>query len=396
MKMLNKYEHWYMEQMNNIIENGQRRGDRTGTGVVSLPDLEYRHDLRESHPVLWSRFFNLHMPIIEILWMMSGSSNILELKEKGCPFWNGFAVKGDKIVATQLSLTERLKLLAAKQGVPYGKVLQVFGSEKPEDIKLELDLKEIPDTQDMLVAKDGDLGPVYGHQWRYWPNPDGSTFDQLTYALEALRSDPNNRRIVVNCWNPSYLPDPKKSPAENAANGKMALTPCHFSFGFYTWEIPFHERAEMLKGLCAPEEWRSIYPITSGTEAIAKIEALCGKYDIPRYFLDLKYIMRSNDWILGQPANMNMYSAMLMVFAKELNMVPRYVKYTGWDCHVYTNHLEGAEELNRRWATGEHKYSNTHINLDTEALGLFNYRHDDFIVPEAYKPMDKIKFPIAI
>ena len=396
MKTLNKYEAWYMEQLNNIIENGQRRGDRTGTGVISLPDLEYRHDLRESYPVTFSRWFNLQFPIIEILWMMSGESNIQRLKENGCPFWNGFAVKGDKIAPTELSITERLKLLAKKQGVPYGKVLQIFGSERPEDITIELDKQQIPNTQDMLIAKDGDLGPVYGVQWRHWPNPDGTTFDQLVYALETLRKDPDSRRVVVDCWNPSYLPDPKKSPAENAVDGKMALTPCHFTFGFYTWEIPFHERAELLIKVIDEDQKWSVYPIKSDEKSQHHYEGMFQLYEIPKYYLDLKYVMRSNDWILGQPANMNMYSAMLMMFAKELNMVPRYVKYTGWDAHVYTNHLEGAEELNKRWAEKTHKFSTIKMDLDTEPKGLFGYHQDDFKIIGKYEPMDRIKFPIAI
>lgn len=396
MKKLNKYEAWYMEQMNNIIENGQRRGDRTGTGVISMPNLHYTHDLRESYPVLFGRYFNLDLPIVEILWMMSGSSNIGPLKEKGCPFWNGFAVKGDKVVSQDLDAVERLKHFAKMRGMPYGKVLQMFASERPDEINLELDKHEVPNMVDVTVAKDGDLGPVYGHQWRHWPNPDGTTFDQLTYALMALKDNPNNRRVVVDCWNPSFLPDPKISPAMNAAKGKMALTPCHFAFGFYTWELEFHERAALVKDICTPEEWRSIYPVYRDSGAIAKIEALCEKYDIPKYYLDINFTMRSNDWILGQPANMNMYSALLMVYAKELNMIPRYVNYTGWDSHVYMNHLEGAEELNKRWATGEHKYSTVGMNLNTEALGLFNYSHEDFVVHTGYNPMGKIKFPIAI
>lgn len=396
MKKLNKYETWYMEQMNNIIENGQRRGDRTGTGVISLPTMHYTHDLRESYPVLWSRFFNLELPIVEILWMMSGSSNIAPLKEKGCPFWNGFAVKGDKVIQQELNAVERLKYFAQMKGMPYGKVLQMFASEKPDEINLELDKHEVPNVVDVTVAKDGDLGPVYGHQWRYWPNPDGTTFDQLSYALNTLREDPNGRRVVVDCWNPSFLPDPKISPAMNAAKGKMALTPCHFTFGFYTWAIPLHERAAMLKSLCDHKEWMTIYPLRRADGGWDRLEALCDKYDIPKHYLDINFVMRSNDWILGQPANMNMYSALLMVYAKELNMVPRFVNYTGWDSHVYMNHLEGAAELNKRWATGEHKYSTVGMNLDCDAEGLFNYNHEDFIIVGDYKPMDKIKFPIAI
>lgn len=392
-KILNSYETWYMEQMNNILENGQRRGDRTGTGVISLPDLEYRHDLRESYPLPSARYFNYTQPITEIIWMMSGSSNIQFLKDNGCPFWNGFAVKGDKVAPTDLNRVDRLKLLSIKRGVPYGVTLQIFANEPVAAIDIELDKQEIPNTQDMVIAKNGDLGPVYGVQWRYWPNQDGTTFDQLTYALETLRKDPDSRRVVVDCWNPSYLPNPKKSPAENVVDGKMALTPCHFAFGFYTWELSSKERYALLPAL---NQGELSDVVNAPGNPDDNWEKLYARYNVPKYYLDIKFIMRSNDWILGQPANMNMYSAMLMMFAKELNMVPRYVKYTGWDSHIYTNHLEGVAELNRRWNTGDYKYSTVSMNPLTKPLGLFEYRTKGFILSDNYKPGEVIKFPIAI
>lgn len=730
MKTLNSYETWYMEQMNNILENGQRRGDRTGTGVISLPDLEYRHDLRESYPLPSARYFNYTQPITEIIWMMSGSSNIQFLKDNGCPFWNGFAVKGDKVAPTDLNRVERLKLLSIKRGVPYGVALQMFANEPVAAIDIELDKQEIPNTQDMVIAKNGDLGPVYGVQWRYWPNQDGTTFDQLTYALETLRKDPDSRRVVVDCWNPSYLPNPKKSPAENVVDGKMALTPCfiagtpvstpygysniedldvgdivlsdkgiprpinqkwvtqyegeiigfvlayqsdiiqctpnhpflikgkgyieakdinisdmfgivrpkfdqgpyvnnwvvknsyqqdihhseeltkedyyflgyylgngwtsqnqprasiaipnskvdwllpklrntlkltlkpgnslnvqtystksqkwwevlkqfghmaagkqipnwvmnspkkyveefiagykeadgftskngkwisyttvsrslayglqrlysglgvhaavykqkrkpttviegrvvnqqntyminirsrtihevifdddymwvpikaigkktdsclvynydvgvdhtyivqnyathncHFAFGFYTWELSSKERYALLPVL---DQGELSDVVNAPGNPDDNWEKLYVRYNVPKYYLDIKFIMRSNDWILGQPANMNMYSAMLMIFAKELNMVPRYVKYTGWDSHIYTNHLEGVVELNRRWNTGDYKYSTVSMNPLTKPLGLFEYRTSNFTLSDDYKSGEVIKFPIAI
>ncbi|QYN80149.1 thymidylate synthase [Kosakonia phage Kc263] len=393
--MLNKYESWYMEQLNNIIENGQFRGDRTGTGVYSLPNLRYTHDLRESHPLMNGRFFDPTMPITEMIWMMSGSSNIQYLKDNGCPFWNGFAVKEGQDTPVELNRVERLKLLANKRGMPVGQVMVIFANERVEDIDAELDKQEIPNMVNAAVGQVGELGPVYGVQWRHWPNPDGTTFDQLTYALETLKADPNSRRVVVDCWNPSFLPDPKKLPAHNAAEGKMALTPCHFAFGFYTWEIPFHERATLLKEQCTQGEWFSVYPVYRNSGTIEKIEALCDKYNIPKHYLDINFIMRSNDWVLGQPANMNMYSALLMMFAQQLNMVPRYVNYTGWDSHVYSNHLEGVKLLNERWATGKKQQSTVKMKLNHKP-GLFDYHHSDFVLDGVYKPDDKIKFPIAI
>lgn len=392
--VLNKYEAWYMDTMNNIIENGQFRGDRTGTGVYSLPSIHYTHDLRESHPLMNGRFFNPAHPKTEMIWMMSGASNIQYLTDNGCPFWNEFATKGDTKVPVTLTRAERVAILANLKGISYNEALLAFAAHTPDYADGILDKAEIPNQREDVIPA-GELGPVYGVQWRYWPNPDGTTFDQLQYALDTLRKDPNSRRVVVDCWNPSYLPDPAKSPRANAAEGKMALTPCHFTFGFYTAGIPFHKRAEMLIEKLG-KEGAAFYPIRNTPSYVAKAELLFVRYDIPKYYIDINFVMRSNDWILGQPANMNMYSTMLMMFGKELNMVPRFVNYTGWDAHVYSDHLEGAEELNRRWDSKEtDRYTNVNYELP-EKKGLFGYHKSDFVMTGDYKPLKSIKFPIAV
>lgn len=392
--MLNKYERWYMDQLNNIIENGQFRGDRTGTGVISLPNLTYTHDLRESHPIMSGRYFDYYQPITEMIWMMSGSSNIQYLKDNGCPFWNGFATKSDITTQENLERNERIKIHANNRGASYVETLVALAMVPVDEVDALLDKYEIPNVRDVTVKK-GELGPVYGVQWRNWPNPDGTTFDQLTYALETLKADPNSRRVVVDCWNPSYLPDPKISPAENALKGKMALTPCHFSFGFYTWKLELHERAGLVKDRCTFKEWMTIYPLNKHNGGYERLEKLCDKYNVPEHYLDINFIMRSNDWILGQPANMNMYSALLMMFAQQLNMVPRFVNYTGWDCHVYSNHLEGAKILNERWNSGEYKHRTVKLEL-IKKTDLFDFHHTDFALRGSYMPGEKIKFPIAI
>lgn len=393
-RILNKYEAWYMEQLQYILAEGAERNDRTGTGVFSVPNLHYTHDLRISHPLMSSRFFDPHKPITEIIWMMSGASNIAYLKENKCPFWNGFAVQEGQDTPKDLTRMERLRILAEIRGVPYGQVLAMLSNESVENIDLTLDAQEIPNMVNAAVGKVGELGPVYGVQWRNWPNPDGTTFDQLQYALDTLRRDPNSRRVVVDCWNPSFMPDPSKSPADNAAVGKMALTPCHFVFGFYTQEIPWFERAEMLKKVISQEQWMTVYPVR-GEETRDKIQEMCDAAEIPKHYLDINFTMRSNDWILGQPANMNMYSAMLMMFAQQLNMTARFVNYTGWDSHIYSNHLPGIEKLVAEWNTGDHKYSAPKVTLARKPDSLFDYHHTDFVVSD-YHPKGHIKFPIAI
>lgn len=394
MRKVNRYEQWYIETGNRILKEGQFRGDRTGTGVYSLPFLNYTHDLRESHPLMTTRQFVPDQPITEMIWMMSGSSNIKYLVENGCPFWNHFATHGDEVVQQMLERSERIRLYAEKRGSSYAEAITILMHEEFSVVDAMLDKAEIPNVVD-LKSPAGELGPVYGVQWRHWPNPDGTTFDQLQYAYDQLATNPNNRRIVVDCWNPSFLPDPKKPPRISASEGKMALTPCHFAFGFYTAAIPYHQRAELLiKAL--GQKGQMYYPIQSDKKTVEHMEDLFTEHGIPEYYLDINFVMRSNDWVLGQPANMNMYSALCMMYANELNMVPRYVNYTGWDCHIYSNHLEGWKEINRRWETGEHKFTDHSVKLLPEGpIGLFNYHKSDFTVTD-YMPEGKIKFPIAV
>lgn len=395
--MKNKYEQWYMEQLANIIENGQHRGDRTGTGVISLPNIHYTHDLRENYPLMFARHFNFTQPITEKIWMMSGSSNIQYLKDNGCPFWNGFATKDDMVNKIELNRVERLKIHANNRGVPVTEMMAAMAVVSQAEIDELLDKHEVPNFIDEKVPN-GELGPVYGVQWRNWPNPDGTTFDQLQYALDTLKRDPNSRRVVVDCWNPSFLPDPKISPRENAAKGNMALTPCHFNFGFYTWELSWEDRMMELFKVISEDDKKALYPVTDAFVLGEKTPLLFTKYNIPTHYLDISFTMRSNDWVLGQPANMNMYSALLMMFAQQLNMIPRYVNYWGWDSHVYVNHLEGVKELQRRWVTGE--YNDLEFKLDlNKKSDLFSYHHSDFVplTPNFELLMgEKIKFPIAI
>lgn len=393
--MKNKYEQWYMEQLGNIIDNGQHRDDRTGTGVISLPNIHYTHDLRENHPLMFGRQFVYHQPITEMIWMMSGVSNIQYLKDNGCPFWNGFATKDNMVNKIELNRVERLKIHANNRGVPVTEMMAAMAVVSQAEIDELLDKHKVPNFVDEKVPN-GELGPVYGVMWRNWPNPDGTTFDQLQYALDTLKRNPNSRRVVVDCWNPSFLPDPDIEPRENAAKGNMALTPCHFNFGFYTWELTSQERYNLLPNLHEGELDEKVF--MSPGDIGDNYDKLFAEYNIPTHYLDISFTMRSNDWVLGQPANMNMYSALLMMFAQQLNMIPRYVNYWGWDSHVYVNHLEGVKELQRRWATGE--YNDLEFKLDlNKKQDLYSYHHTDFIpVTDAFELLmgEKIKFPIAI
>lgn len=163
----------YIGLLSDILENGSQKGDRTGTGTISVFGRQIRHDLSEGFPLLTTKKLHFKSIANELIWFLSGSTNIKWLNDNGVSIWNEWATDS------------------------------------------------------------GELGPVYGKQWTAWPTKTGESINQIDYVIEQLRTNPNSRRILFHGWNPEYLPDESKSPKENAENGLMALPPCHLLYQFY-------------------------------------------------------------------------------------------------------------------------------------------------------------------
>lgn len=163
----------YLDLLKDIIENGEIKGDRTGTGTTSVFGRQIRHNLQNGFPLLTTKKLHFKSIANELIWFLSGNTNISWLNENGVTIWDEWA------------------------------------------------------------TPQGELGPVYGKQWTAWPKKDGSTINQIDYVVETLKKNPNSRRILFHGWNPEYLPDESKSPVENAENGLMALPPCHLLYQFY-------------------------------------------------------------------------------------------------------------------------------------------------------------------
>lgn len=163
----------YLELLTDILENGAQKGDRTGTGTTSVFGRQIRHDLSTGFPLLTTKKLHFKSIANELIWFLSGNTNIQWLNENGVKIWNEWA------------------------------------------------------------TDEGDLGPVYGEQWTAWPTKDGATINQIDYVVNTLRTNPNSRRILFHGWNPEYLPDEALSPQENAKQNKMALPPCHLLYQFY-------------------------------------------------------------------------------------------------------------------------------------------------------------------
>lgn len=332
----NKWELWYATLLTELMAVTEGKEDRTGTGVNSISHVSYTHDLRDSFPLVRGRFLKPENPGKEMTWMLSGSSNEKDLAELGVPFWYEFA------------------------------------------------------------DSTGELGPVYGYLWRHWPNPDGSKTDQIANVENLMKINPTSRRILVNCWHPSFIPDSKTPPKENYKIGKQALTPCHFSWVVTCQPIGFNERLEWTK------EHRS--------ELTEKVVDLMGQErdvltqfmndnNIPKYFSDLQFFMRSSDTVLGLPANFNMYGHLAHFIAKSHNFVARKLTYSGSDVHLYHNHFDGVEKYLEYVTTHPDVFDEVgQFTLKVKRDSIVDYQPEDFEYNNYSRELvgPAIKFPVAV
>lgn len=271
----------YHDLVKHVLANGNQKGDRTGTGTLSVFGYQMRFDLSEGFPMVTTKKLHLKSIIYELLWFLNGDTNIKYLQENGVKIWDEWA------------------------------------------------------------DGNGDLGPVYGHQWRNWNSEE---IDQITELIETLKTNPNSRRMLVSAWNPSVLPDTSVSFAENVANGKAALPPCHAFFQFY----------------------------------VADGKLSCQLYQ------------RSADTFLGVPFNIASYALLTLMVAQVCNLKPGDFIHTLGDAHLYSNHIEQA---NLQLARDFRPLPKMKIN--PEVKDIFAFKYEDFEL-ENYDPHPHIKAAVAI
>ena len=271
----------YLDLVSHVLETGNEKGDRTGTGTKSVFGHQMRFDLSEGFPMVTTKKLHLKSIIYELLWFLKGDTNTDYLTENGVKIWNAWA------------------------------------------------------------DENGDLGPVYGHQWRNWNSDE---IDQITEVIETLKTNPNSRRMLVSAWNPSVLPDTSKSFSENVANNKAALPPCHAFFQFYVSE---------------------------------------GKLSCQLY-------QRSADIFLGVPFNIASYALLTMMMAQVCGYEAGEFIHTFGDAHIYSNHIEQVEtQLSR-----ELRPLPT-MKLNPEIKDIFDFTFEDFTL-EGYDPHPHIKGAVAV
>lgn len=271
----------YHDLLQHVLEKGNKKSDRTGTGTISVFGYQMRFDLSEGFPMVTTKKLHLKSIIYELLWFLKGDTNVKYLQENGVRIWNEWA------------------------------------------------------------NENGDLGPVYGYQWRNW-NGDG--IDQIQNLIDTLKNNPDSRRMLVAAWNPSVLPDSSKSFSENVASGKAALPPCHAFFQFY----------------------------------VADGKLSCQLYQ------------RSADIFLGVPFNIASYALFTLMVAQVCGYKPGEFIHTFGDAHIYNNHLEQIELQLSRDIRPLPK-----MVLNPEVKDIFDFKYEDFTLVD-YNPHPHIKGMVAV
>lgn len=244
----------YLQLMQDILDNGIQKGDRTGTGTISTFARQMRFDLSEGFPVITTKKLHLRSIIYELLWFLKGDTNISYLKENGVSIWDEWA------------------------------------------------------------DEEGNLGPVYGKQWRAWETTDGKVIDQISEVIQQIKNNPNSRRLLVNAWNVGEI-------------SKMALPPCHYSFQFYV--------------------------------ADGKLSCMLNQ--------------RSADFFLGVPFNIASYALLTHMIAQQCDLEVGEFIWSGGDVHLYANHLEQAKlQLTRK------PYPLPKLVIKRKPESIFDYQHEDF------------------
>lgn len=274
----------FLDLLQNIIDNGSLRGDRTGTGTKGLFGAQLRFDLSNGFPLVTTRKVFFKGVIYELLWFLAGDTNIKYLTDHKVHIWDAWA------------------------------------------------------------DENGDLGPVYGAQWRAWRAPDNQQIDQITQTIEQIRTNPNSRRHIVSAWNPAVLPDERVSPQANVKIGRAALASCHTLFQFY----------------------------------VADGRLSCQLYQ------------RSADTPVGLVFNIAQYSLLTHMVAQQCDLEPGDFIWTGGDCHIYVNQCDGVREQLSREPRPLPK-----LVLKRKPSTIFDYRFEDFEITD-YNPHPPIKYPVAV
>ena len=370
-----------------ILDHGNVRGDRTGTGTIGVFGYMNRYDLQEGFPLCTTKKTFVRGIFEELLWFLRGSTSNLELTEVGVKIWNEWALETDVYEDRPVTIEDVVSMLCAREGCTREQAqsqlrlhLAKIESLEPFGTLAEAQAEYFgfPKTVQVLKGSAGDLGPIYGKQWRSWPTPDGRTIDQISEIVEGLRKNPYSRRHLVVAWNPADLPDESVSPQQNVLNGKMALAPCHCLFQFYARPIDSATRADIAS------------TTIPGYAEMSPEDTEAALATVPKFYLDCLLYQRSCDAALGLPFNIASYALLNTMMAQQVGMLPGEFIHGFGDLHIYRNHLDGIKEQLKRTPC---KLPTLRIKRVPESI--FDYKIEDFELLD-YECHPAIKFEISV
>jgi thymidylate synthase len=302
--MANRLDEQYQRLLQDILEYGVDKQDRTTTGTKSIFGYTIHHNMRDGFPLLTTKKVAFKTMATELMWFLMGDTNIKYLVENGCHIWNGDAYKRYK--DSRVGVSEPLSM-----------------DKFIEQIKTDGAFAEVW----------GDLGPIYGAQWRAWESNDlaGGTIDQIKHLIHQLKNNPDSRRLIVNAWNVDALE-------------YMVLPPCHYSWQMYTRELSREERIENYNSKFENKIEVPFIKLNLGDAIENTIDMTLSQVNIPTRAISLMWNQRSVDVFLGLPFNIASYGLLLEMIAREVNMVPEHLIGHLGDTHLYSNHIEQAKE----------------------------------------------------
>jgi len=351
---MNRLDRDYQQLLRDIIDYGVDKMDRTGTGTKSLFGYTIRHNMQEGFPLLTTKKMAWKSLVTELLWFLKGDTNIKYLLDNDCNIWNGDAFK---------NYWEHNKMQSNPKWLK--PVTYSNGNVGAELYNMEEFINKIK-TDDEFAKKWGELGPIYGKQWRQWSFEAGELnkggVDQIKNLINDIKTNPDSRRLMVNAWNVGEL-------------NQMVLPPCHYGFQVYTRELNLDERIDIYNGSRVPMNRSSDY-----------FHEHMDSYGIPRRAISLMWNQRSVDTFLGLPFNIASYGLLLLMIADEVNMVPDELIGNLGDVHIYLNHIEQAKEQIKREP----------FDLPTVHVrdGIFCSSINDVIL-EDYQSHPSIKAPLS-
>ena len=323
---MNLLDKQYQTLLQDILDNGITKSDRTGTGTISVFGRQIRHKMSEGFPLLTTKKMPFKTMVTELLWFLRGDTNIKYLVDNNCHIWDGDAYKNylkhfDEIDPIEKMSSGSIMIGASKPYIPFTQ------EEFINKIK----------TDDEFAKKWGELGPIYGKQWRNWRTEseymDGISYayypkiDQISNLINELKSNPDSRRLMVSAWNVGELE-------------QMTLPPCHYGFQVYTRELSHEERLSWMK----KNKSNVILPMRDPNVTDFSIDEWFRPYGVPKRAISLMWNQRSVDTFLGLPFNIASYGLLLEIIAKSVNMVPDELIGNLGDTHLYSNHIEQAKE----------------------------------------------------